>query len=124
MNSPSDPTNSTTNPKAIPGAVVEYTITISNAAGASTATSITFSDSLNTEIVAGTIAFNANTYGAGEGVQVTAPNLNGGSALDLTNADDGDEGDWNITGTNTVTVDSITLAASESATITFQVTIQ
>lgn len=120
----SDPSNSTTNPKAIPGAIIEYTITVANASATATATNITVTDSLNTEVVAGTLAFNTATYGAGEGIQVTAPNLNGGAAQDLTNASDGDTGDWNVTGTNVVTVSGITLTASQSATITFRVTIQ
>jgi len=121
----SDPVNSTTSPLAIPGAVVEYTITVSNAAGAETATSITITDNLNTEIATnGTLAFNADTYASGYGIRVTAPNINGGSALDLTNASDSDQGDWNVTGTNTVTVTGIQLAGGESATVVFRVTVQ
>jgi len=120
----SDPTNGTSDPKAIPGAIIEYTITISNGSGAATATGISLSDSLNTEIVASTVAFQVNGYDTVKGIQVTAPNINGGSALGLTNASDGDEGDWNVTGTNIVTVTGIQLAADESATITFRVEIQ
>jgi uncharacterized repeat protein (TIGR01451 family) len=120
----SDPFNSTTNPKAIPGAVIEYTITITNASGASTATSVSFTDSLNTEITAGTVAFQANGYAAGKGIRVTSPNINGGAALDLTNAGSDDQGDWNVTSTNVVTVTGIQLAATEAATIKFRVQIQ
>jgi len=120
----SDPSSGTTNPKAIPGAVIEYTITVANAADAVSATNITVTDSLNNEVVAGTLAFNANTYGTGEGIQVTAPNINGGSALDLTNAGSDDAGDWNVSAANVVTVSGITLTANQSATITFRVTIQ
>lgn len=122
----SDPFNAGTNPKAIPGAVVEYTIQIDNAAGAATATNVTISDSLNGEITStpAHLAFNANTYGAGSGIQVTAPNINGGLAKALTNAGADDEGDWNVTGTNVVTVSGITLTASQTATIKFRVTIQ
>ena len=120
----SDPFNGAVNPKAIPGAVVEYTITISNGAGGAAATGITVSDSLNAEIVATRLAFNLNTYAAGKGIQVTAPNINGGAALALTNASGDDQGDWNVTGTNTVTVSGISLNASQSATVKFQVTIQ
>lgn len=121
----SDPINNTTNPLAIPGAVVEYTITISNGAGAATATNIAVTDSLATEIGNGTIAFNTNTYAAGKGIQVTSPNINAGVALALTNAGGGDDqGDWNVTGANTVTVTGISLAAGESATVKFRVTIQ
>lgn len=42
----SDPVNSTTNPKRIPGAVIEYTIVVSNT-GASTADSVAISDVLD-----------------------------------------------------------------------------
>lgn len=120
----SDPFNSTTNPKAIPGATIEFTITLSNASGASTATGISFSDSLNSEITGGTLTFITAGYAAGKGIQVTAPNINGGAAKALTNAGSDDEGDWNVTGANTVTVTGIQLAANESATIKFRVLIQ
>lgn len=42
----SDPVNGTTDPKAIPGATVEYCITVSNASGAATATDIDVVDDL------------------------------------------------------------------------------
>jgi len=42
----SDPVNGTTNPKAIPGATVEYCITVANAAGAATATNVSVTDDL------------------------------------------------------------------------------
>jgi uncharacterized repeat protein (TIGR01451 family) len=42
----SDPVNGTTNPKAIPGATVEYCITVSNATGAATATNVDVIDDL------------------------------------------------------------------------------
>jgi uncharacterized repeat protein (TIGR01451 family) len=121
----SDPFNGTTNPKAIPGAVIEFTITITNAAGGATATNITMSDSLNTEIVAGHLAFNTQ-YNAtpGKGILITAPNLFGGAATELTNAADADTGDWNLTAVNTVTVSGITLTASQTATVKFRATIQ
>lgn len=113
------------NPKAIPGAVVEYTITITNdpAAGAP-ATGITVSDSLDTEITAGTIAFDPDTYAAGQGIEVTAPNINGGAATPLTNAADVDLGDFGATSANAVTVTGIDLAAGESATVAYRVTVQ
>ena len=41
-----DPFNGTTNPKRIPGATIEYTITVSNAAGAQDATDLVISDTL------------------------------------------------------------------------------
>jgi len=42
----SDPFNNTTNPKMIPGAVVEYCVAVTNAAGSATATNIAVSDTL------------------------------------------------------------------------------
>lgn len=42
----SDPVNGTTNPKAIPGAIIEYCIAVSNAAGSATATNISVTDDL------------------------------------------------------------------------------
>jgi uncharacterized repeat protein (TIGR01451 family) len=110
------------NPKAIPGAVVEYTVTVTNAAGASAAASnVQVSDSLAAEITAGTIAFDANGYGAGQGLRVTAPNINGGVATALTNAADADQGAF---AANAATVGGITLQPNESATVTFRVVIQ
>ena len=42
----SDPVNGTTDPKFIPGAVVEYCIAVSNAAGSATATSVGLNDTV------------------------------------------------------------------------------
>ena len=41
-----DPVNGTTNPKAIPGATIEYCIAVSNAAGSATATNVNVTDVL------------------------------------------------------------------------------
>ncbi|MEQ6341116.1 MAG: hypothetical protein M3A44_05530 [Gammaproteobacteria bacterium] len=120
----SDPFNNTTNPKAIPGAVIEYTITITNAASAATASSISVADSLNSEITGGRLAFNTTTYGATQGIQVTAPNINAGVATALTNGSDADQGDFNVTAGNTVTVTGISLTGGQSATVKFRVTVQ
>jgi len=127
----SDPFNSTTNPKRIPGAVIEYVISISNAAGAATATDITISDNLNTEIATnGTLSFNTQYDAtAGQGIVVAHPDFSAGADTEYTNASDGAENggvgaDWNVTGTNTVTVTGITLDAGESASVKFRVTVQ
>jgi uncharacterized repeat protein (TIGR01451 family) len=42
----SDPLNGTTNPKLIPGAVVEYCISVANAAGSASASNVAISDTL------------------------------------------------------------------------------
>ncbi len=117
----SDPVNGGSNPKRIPGAVVEYTITVTNTAGAQ-ATNITVTNELSSE--SATLGFDANGYATGKGIQVTAPNINGGAALNLTNTADTDQGDYGVTTANTVTVGGITLNAGEQATIKFQVIIQ
>ena len=118
----SDPINLGVNPKAIPGAVVEYTVTISNDAAASaTATNVQVTDSLNAEIAALTVAFDANGYGAAAGMQVTSPNIAGGVATALSNAADLDQGDFTA---NVVTVGGISLLPGQSATVRFRVVIQ
>ncbi len=95
----SDPTgNVAPNAKAIPGATVEYTITVNNAAGAQSATTVVATDAIpaTTTYVLGTIS------------------KTGGTAPAPTDA--------NVVGQN-LTVPIGTLAASGSATITFRVTI-
>lgn len=47
-----DPINGTTNPKNIPGAYVQYAVTITNAAGAASATLTTVTDTLVAQLVA------------------------------------------------------------------------
>ena len=47
----SDPVNLTTNPKAIPGATIEYCITVANAAGAATATNVAVLDDLPADVI-------------------------------------------------------------------------
>ncbi len=58
----SDPLNGTTNPKMIPGAVVEYCISVSNAAGGAPATGVGISDPVPTQ----------TTYSAGFGIFIDA----------------------------------------------------
>jgi len=122
----SDPFNGTTNPKAIPGAIIEYTITVSNAAGAgSTATGIVVTDDLTTEVVTnGTLAFETGTWGAGNGIQVQAPGINGGAATALSNAADADQGEYDNTAANTVIVNCGDLAAGEQAIVRFRLAVQ
>lgn len=107
--------------KPIPGAVVRYTLTIANGATGATATSVTISDSLNTEIGSGAIAFNTQHTGclAGEGVKV-----DGTCKTNANDAEAGADADWNVTGTNTVTVTGLSIPASTTVTVTFEVTVQ
>lgn len=114
----SDPFNNTTNPKMIPGAVVEYTITVTNGSGPGIqdATNILVRDDLSAEIA--NIAFDTDAYGSGRGIQVS---INGGGYTTLTNASDGDDGSF---ASNIVSVGSIDLQPGESADIQFRVVIQ
>jgi uncharacterized repeat protein (TIGR01451 family) len=62
----SDPINGTTNPFAIPGAVMEYTITITNGGGPD-ATSVSITDAINANVT-----FQTGTYNAGaDDVEIT-----------------------------------------------------
>ena len=105
----SDPVNGGTNPKHIPGAVVEYTVTVSNAAGSALpATSVTLTD-----VLPGTVTFRPDTYAVGQGISV------GGTPRTNTNGD-ADGADF-TTGTVTVTIAS--LAPGASTVILFRVTV-
>lgn len=99
----SDPINGTTNPKAIPGATVRYTITVQNT-GSSDATSVVLVDAtpVNTTYVPGSIT------------------VDGANKTDI-NGDD--EADYGATNPGAVTVTIATLASGSTATITFDATI-
>jgi len=70
----SDPFNGTTNPKRIPGATIEYSIVVSNAVGASTATGIVISDVVPSDltIVSTTISGGTSTTASAAGQNVTS----------------------------------------------------
>ena len=112
-----DPFNGTTNPKAIPGATIEYTVRIDNA-GPATATSVTVTDDLSTEIGAGTVAFDTTAYSGVSGVRL---DINGAGFVNLTNANDGDQGEWDDTSANTVIVNTITLTTGQFAEVQYRV---
>jgi uncharacterized repeat protein (TIGR01451 family) len=128
----SDPfTGVSVNAKAIPGAVITYTITVANGAGGATATSVSIADSLNAEItsVPAHLAFatqftdGTNACAAGQGVVVAGGGeIAGGvcktNAVDvqaITNAD--------FTA-NVVNVSGLSIAGGTTATIKFQVVVQ
>ena len=83
-----DPFNGTTNPKRIPGATIEYTITVANAAGAATATGIVISDAVpgDLTIVSATITGGTSSTAtiAGQDVDSVAFDLAGGETAVLT----------------------------------------
>ncbi|MCP5396773.1 MAG: DUF11 domain-containing protein [Sphingomonadaceae bacterium] len=102
----SDPVNGTTNPKAIPGAVIEYCIAVSNAAGGTTATGITVTDVVPSDLtfVAGSIKLDGTLTGS------------------VCNAD-GTAGGTYTAGTTTVSGTLSDIAAGSDGTLVFQATI-
>lgn len=74
----SDPFNGSTNPKMIPGAVVEYCIAVANAAGSATATGISVSDELPVETTYDS-AFGIKLNGTVTGSSCNADGIDGGS---------------------------------------------
>lgn len=119
----SDPFNLTTNPKAIPGAIIEYCIQVSNSAGSATATEVTISDPIpvNTAFVLGSIFAGGTVAG---GVCGTVSGGSGGTPEDDNNTgtDEADPNGGNITGaTVTTTVGSV--AAGATVTSRFRVTV-
>lgn len=101
----SDPFNGSTNPKMIPGAVVEYCIAVANAAGSATATGISVSDDLPDE----------TTYDASFGIK-----LNGTVTAGSCNADGASGGSY-AAGFVSGTLSDI--AAGVTRTLVFRVTV-
>lgn len=99
-----DPVNGSTNPKAIPGATIEYCIAVSNAANSATATNVAVTDVLAGDLtfVAGSIRVDGTLDGSGQCTGGTA----GGS----------------ISG-QTITAPLSDVAASQTRTAAFRATI-
>lgn len=123
----SDPFNNTTNPKAIPGAVIEYTVQVDNAVGGTTVDNVTVVVNLNADIVAGRLLFNTQyNVTPAQGILASFPgflNQEYTNAVDV-NEHGTAEADWNNSAVNSVTLSGINLLAGESATLKFRVTIQ
>ena len=101
----SDPVSGTTNPKMIPGAVVEYCIAVANAAGSATASNINVSDTLPSQ----------TAYLSSFGVK-----LNGTITGTSCNADGADSGSY---ASGVVSGTLADLAAGSARTLVFRVTI-
>lgn len=100
----SDPVNLTTDPKAIPGATIEYCIVVANGADSATATNVAISDPLP-----GTVTYvTGTTY------------LNGSVTGGSCNADGSLGGSF---GSNTVSGTLSSVAAGETKTLRFRATI-
>ena len=103
----SDPVNGTTNPKAIPGAVLEYCISVANAAGSATATSLALSDPLPTTV----------TYSSAYGIFLN------GTVTGSTCNTDGTAGGAYTAGTTTVSGTLNNLTAGSTETLRFRAAI-
>lgn len=125
----------TGNPKAIPGAYLEYTITITNATDAADAESLTISDLVDdTEVTFVTDAYNTDggalACAGGCGIYVVQPyataspepageaHTNAGGVLDP------DDSDFGVTAANTVTSSPNNLAGGQTTIVKFRVEIQ
>jgi len=110
----SDPFNNTTNPKAIPGAVVEYVITVANG-GASDADNVSISDAIDTDVV-----FDA-TFNGNSGLDI----LNGAAPIACVANATATDGCTLIGQDLTVGNASlaITIVPTEALVITYRVTI-
>lgn len=108
----SDPVNGSTNPKAIPGATMQYCILISNA-GSASAEAITATDT-----IPGNVTYNPASMQSGS---------NCGSAStaeddDATGADESDPFGASVSGSNLIAT-AASLGPADSYALTFQVTV-
>lgn len=103
----SDPVNGTTNPKAIPGATIEYCISVANAGGSATASSVAISDPLPATV----------TYDSSYGIFVDGSVTSGECDAN------GSAGGSYDSGTSTVTGTLSSIAATETKTLRFRATI-
>lgn len=118
----SDPVNGTTNPKAVPGAVIEYCIAVSNATGAATATGVDVDDDLPADVT-----FAQNDFGIF--VDAAATVTNGVATCDTNSGTDG-EGNTAIftagggtNGRDLIAGDLSDIAAGVTRALYFRVTI-
>ncbi len=115
----SDPVNGTTNPKAIPGATVEYTLTITNT-GAVAANGVSFTDP-----VSNVLTLLQNTYSGTSNVSITAAGL---TRYCVAEAGADGNADGCFFSANTLTVNPTTpivipSGANNVATVKYRVTI-
>jgi uncharacterized repeat protein (TIGR01451 family) len=99
-----DPVNGTSNPKMIPGATVEYCITVANSSTGATATNMVITDALPSQTTY------VSSFGVYEGGSVASSVCSGGTST----------GSF---GSGTVTGNLGSLAASATKTVYFRVTI-
>ncbi|MDQ8036920.1 MAG: hypothetical protein REI12_05825 [Pedobacter sp.] len=110
----SDPFNGTTNPKAIPGAVVEYCLVVSNASGGAAASSVVLTDVMPTQ----------TTYSAASMKSGTGATCNSGTVTSLTDSSADGDGASYTSGTTTVSIGTASIAAGSSVWAVFRVTVK
>ena len=100
----SDPFNGTTNPKAIPGAIIEYVITVNNPAGGADAENVVITDTIDADVVFEVDAIGGEDVGIiNNGVGISPCNADGldadndGCALDGADLTVGDPTDLQLT---------------------------
>jgi hypothetical protein len=129
-----DPINGlSVNAKAIPGAVIEYTVTIDNSAGAEAATGISIADVIIAPAVLVTTANNPYDAGNLPYNGGTANVAFGSGTFCLADTTDGNTDGCTLAGTDTLTIagddmslgpiQAIDVAAAGTLTVTFQVLI-
>lgn len=105
----SDPVNGATNPKFIPGATVEYCITVANAAGAATATNVALLDDLPGDV----------TYSSAFGIF-----LNGNATCASGTAGGTFTAGGGVSGRDRITGTLSDVAAGQTRSLYFRVTIK
>jgi uncharacterized repeat protein (TIGR01451 family) len=109
------------NPKAIPGAVVEYCISVANAAGAATATNVSISDLVPTNTTYLTNSIRRNVTVTSPGASQTCNNTTGSAVTDSNGDSDG--GNFGSPTANTAYATLSDIAANSATAMIFRVTI-
>lgn len=108
----------------IPGAVIRYEVTVANT-GTITASNVTVRDDLSTALdaVTGTLTFNDDTFGANADIQLDHSTA---GVSNYTREVDVDDGELGTAGPDldVLIVRNVTLAAGESATVRFELTVR
>ena len=112
----SDPVNLTVNPKAIPGALVRFTLRASNT-GNYTADNPIISDNLND-----LISVKQTASWVEDSMTISAPSIMNGSVTNLTDITDTDAGSFNDSvGNRVVVVNCASIKSGENCIVTFDV---
>lgn len=127
----SDPINGTTNPRAIPGAVVQYTITVTNiGTGPVDAGTVVVTDALPSNIIMNVVNGTFIDGTPNSGLTVTQANVSyssavgGGAPYNYTAAPDANGYDSKVTGMRIVLTGTMAAATTSGALPSFQLVFQ